>query len=146
MSQVVEHILQEFKQETVQMLLVWHFAVAERLRLPGPALLYAGNRTRCGKTAAGSLARRTRAHSLRHLCNTHADIAPQRLRDGRRVQSCGIARALLASIFFCRCLTILDPSCRDSVAPWLKRRFSLGTLLIALTLVALLLGMIAGST
>jgi len=33
-----------------------------------------------------------------------------------------------------------------SVAPWLKRRFNLRTLLIAMTLVALLLGMIAGST
>ena len=33
-----------------------------------------------------------------------------------------------------------------SVAPWLKRRFSLRTLLIAMTLVALLLGMIAAST
>ena len=33
-----------------------------------------------------------------------------------------------------------------SVAPWLKRRFSLRTLLIAMTLVALLLGMVAVST
>lgn len=32
-----------------------------------------------------------------------------------------------------------------SVAPWLKRRFSLATLLIAVTLVALLMGMVAAS-